>query len=185
MRTGTWTLLVAATTPALLAAQVAPTKAAPPALPTRAVVIAYRGFSPGVTYREFADRARPLTRRGADPLACNTSKKTAQLMECGVLIRDPADSAGFYLGAYVIEGRVAMISFGDSGGPHLVDRMQRELRAQLGAPHAVARGTWQWRNGRRALKLNWRGRGSARWIYIQLEDGDLLAHISRYTATGR
>jgi len=148
----------------------------------RRAAIAYRGFAPGTSYRDFADRARALSRPGATPLACNTSRKTAQLMECGVLIRDPADSAGFYLGAYVIEGRIAMISFGDSGGTRLVERVQGELRTSMGPPHAAARGTWQWKNGRRILKLNWRGRGSARWIYVQMEDGDLLARISHYTA---
>src|SRR5438128_95705 len=74
----------------------------------------YRGFSPGMAYRDFATRAQALARR--DTLRCNTSKKTAQLMECGVQIRDPSDSTNFYLSAYVIEGKVAMLSFGDSGG---------------------------------------------------------------------
>ena len=69
--------------------------------------------------------------------------------------------------------------------PRLVERIQRELRATMGPPHAAARGTWQWKNGRRILKLNWRGRGSARWIYVQMEDGDLLARISHYTAARR
>ncbi len=151
----------------------------------RHATIAYRGFAPGVSYRDFAEHARALSRQGATPLACNTSRRTAQLMECGVLIRDPVDNAGFYLGAYVIEGRVAMISFGDSGSARLVERVQRELRGSLGPPHAAARGTWQWKNGRRILKLNWRGRGNARWIYVQMEDGDLLARISHYTATRR
>ncbi len=151
----------------------------------RAATIAYRGFAPGGSYRDFAEHARAVTRQGATPFACNTSKKTAQLMECGVLIRDPADNAGFYLGAYVIEGRVAMISLGDSGGTRLVERMQRELRTALGPPHAAARGTWQWKNGRRVLKLNWRGRGNARWVFVQMEDGDLLARISHYTTTRR
>ena len=47
----------------------------------------YRGFSPGMSYRTFADRARTLA--ALDTLRCNTSASTAQLMECGVKIRDP------------------------------------------------------------------------------------------------
>src|SRR2546430_16975831 len=73
---------------------------------------AYRGFSPGRAYRDFATRAQALARR--DTLRCNTSKRTAQLMECGVQIRDPSDSTNFYLSAYVIEGKVAILSFGNS-----------------------------------------------------------------------
>src|SRR5437867_2747376 len=99
--------------PAVLAAQ-----ASSPSPPS------YRGFTPGTAYREFATRAHALTRPGADPMVCNTSHKTAQLMECGVVIRDPTDSASFYLSAYVLEGKVAMVSFGDSGGVPLVDRLK-------------------------------------------------------------
>src|SRR5262245_47271812 len=86
----------------------------------------YRGFTPGMSYRTFADRARTLA--ASDTLRCNTSANTAQLMECGVKIRDPKDSARFYLSAYVIEGRIAMVElfdsagFGDKKGAALVDR---------------------------------------------------------------
>src|SRR5256712_869860 len=141
----------------------------------------YRGFSPGMAYRDFATRAQALARR--DTLRCNTSKKTAQLMECGVQIRDPSDSTNFYLSAYVIEGKVAMLSFGDSGGVRLVKRTQRDLLRHLGPAHATGVGTWEWKNGRRVARLNWRGRGGARWIYINLADNDLMDGISRYVKT--
>lgn len=149
----------------------------PPALAGQAAPI-YRGFSPGATYREFAERARALVRR--DPLVCNTSTKTAQLMECGGLIRDPADSAGFYLSAYVLEGTVAMVSLGDSGGPQLVERLKLDLTRRFGPPHATGIGTWEWRYGRRQVRFNWRGRAGIRWIYIALEDRDVLDRISQY-----
>ncbi len=141
----------------------------------------YRGFSPGMAYRDFATRAQALARR--DTLRCNTSKKTAQLMECGVQIRDPSDSTNFYLSAYVIEGKVAMLSFGDSGGVRLVKRTQRDLLRHLGPAHATGVGTWEWKNGRRVARLNWRGRGGARWIYINLADNDLMDGISKYVKT--
>jgi len=152
--------------PAVLAAQ------APPA---------YRGFAPGMAYRDFATRAQALARR--DTLRCNTSKHTAQLMECGVQIRDPSDTTNFYLSAYVIEGKVAMLSFGDSGGVRLVKRTQRDLLRRLGPAHATGVGTWEWKNGRRVARLNWRGRGGARWIYVNLADNDLMDGISRYVKT--
>lgn len=154
--------------PAALAAQAAPAPLTP----------SYRGFQPGAPYREFAARARALQRR--DPLVCNTSTKTAQLMECGALIRDPADSAGFYLSAYVLEGKVAMVSLGDSGGPRLVERLKLELTRRFGPPHTTGIGTWEWKYGRRDVRFNWRGRGTARWIYITLADLDVMDRIGTY-----
>jgi hypothetical protein len=144
----------------------------------QAALPSYRGFAPALSYREFAERARALARR--DPMACNTSRRTAQLMECGVLIRDPADSATFYLSAYILEGRVALLSFGDSGGTGLVERMQRELRDRFGPPRATGMGTWEWEFGRQTVRFNWRGRGPTRWIYLQLSDGAILDSISKY-----
>jgi len=138
----------------------------------------YRGFTPGMPYRDFAGRAQALARR--DTLRCNTSRNTAQLMECGVVIRDPADSASFYLSAYVIEGKVAMLSFGDSGGVPLVERTKRDLVRHLGPAHATGIGTWEWKTGRRVARLNWRGRGKARTIYVNLADYDLMDRITRY-----
>ena len=139
---------------------------------------AYRGFAPGVRYREFAERARALA--GAGSLVCNTSRRTAQLMECGVAIRDPADGATFYLSAFVLEGRVAMVSLGDSGGPPLVERVRRDLTARFGAGRRTGASTVEWVYGRRVVRFNWRGRGSQRWIYIMLEDRDVTDRINRY-----
>src|SRR6266581_1647512 len=96
--------------PAVGLAQAAPPRSGNPAV----AVPVYRGFSPGAPYRAFAERARALAPR--DTLRCNTSRNTAQLMECGVGIRDPADGANFYLSAYVLEGKVAMVAFYDSAG---------------------------------------------------------------------
>jgi len=103
-------------------------------------------------------------------------------MECGVVIRDPTDSASFYLNAYVLEGKVAYVSFGDSGGVPLVDRLKRDLTARLGRPNAVKNGMWQWNYGRGAqtLRFNWRGRGPTRWIFIALWDKRVMDGIARY-----
>jgi hypothetical protein len=137
----------------------------------------YRGFSTGMSYRSFADRARRLSSR--DALRCNTSAHTAQLMECGTMIRDPSDSARFYLSAYVIEGTVAMVSFGDSGDARLLDRTRRDLVRRFGP--ARSRPTkLEWKTGPRVVAFTWRGRGPARWFFINLRDDRLLQHTSPY-----
>jgi hypothetical protein len=156
---------------------------APNLAAAQAALPAYRGFAPAVPYREFAERARALARE--TPLACNTSRRTAQLMECGVVIRDPADSASFYLSAYILEGRVALLSFGDSGGTPLVDRMQRELTARFGKPTVTGRGTWEWTAGRQVARLNWRARGPRRYVFLEIRDGAILDSISKYLPRAR
>src|SRR4029077_15916941 len=120
----------------------------------------------GMEYRDFAARARALS--APDALRCNTSPNTAALMECGVLIQDPSDSARLYLSAYVINGVVAMVSFGDSGDVRLVARAQHELVHRFGPAHPRGVGSWEWRTGRRVTRLSWVGRGSTRWIYVNL-----------------
>jgi hypothetical protein len=162
---------------------VAPAPAPPPA---------YRGFTPGATYHDFAARANALAVRDTvkhttQLLVCNTSKRTAQLMECGVIIRDPADSARFYLSAYLLEGKVAMVAlydsagFGDRRGPALVARAQRDLQRALGPGRPIRRGTWEWRYpAGRVVRLAWRSRGDARWISITLTDQQVMAGIRRY-----
>lgn len=147
------------------------------------VLPTYRGFAPAVSYREFSERARQLTRR--DPMTCRTSRRTAQLMECGVIIRDPADSASFYLSAYILEGKVALLSFGDSGSTALVDRMKRELSTRFGAPRATGQGTWEWKAGRQVARFNWRGRGTRRWVFFELRDTAILDSITKYLPRGR
>jgi hypothetical protein len=169
-------VLALLTLPRTAAAQAAAAPAGSPPV----VAPSYRGFVAGATYREFAQRARALQRSVRDPLVCTTSRRTAQLMECRVAIRDTTDSAAFELAAHFIDGRAGFISFGDSGGPALVQRMQDELRHLLGAPTSEARGTWEWRADRRFVRLNWRGRGEARWVYLTLTDLDVLDEVRRY-----
>lgn len=150
----------------------------------QAVAPSYRGFAPGRPYQEFAARARQLA-GSADALRCNTSRQTAQLMECGVTIRDPSDSARFYVSAYVLEGRIAMVSFTDSGGPRLVEWARRDLTTWLGAPQRRERSMLEWKNGRRVARLNWRGAGQARWISITLRDDDVMDRIAKYVNRSR
>ena len=169
-------VLLTLSLPAVLTAQGAAARPSP--APTALPTLEYRGFVPGMQYRAFAERARALSAQ--DLLRCNTSVNTAELMECGVMIRDPADSAHFYLSAYVIEGKVAMVSFGDSGDVHLVARAQRDLLKRFGPARVRGAGSWEWRAGRRVARLSWRGRGSARWIYVNLSDGQLMEGVSRY-----
>ncbi len=166
----------------LLVVQAPPAPPAPtaPVAPVAPVAFSpnYRGFSPGRPYREFAELARSLAQR--DTLRCNTSRKTAQLMECGVTIRDPSDSARFYLSAYVLEGKIAMVSLTDSGGPNLVQWARRDLSKRFGPAHRRERSMMEWTSGRRVARLNWRGRGTARWISITLRDDDVMSLIANY-----
>src|SRR5258708_24649095 len=100
---------------------------------------------------------------------------TAQVMDCGVRVRDPVDSARFYLSANVIEGRTSVIAFVDSGKVALVPRTQDQMRRQLGAPHRRERSMWEWTKGRRFIRLNWRRRQDWRRISIPLHRPDALA----------
>lgn len=160
--------------PALLGAQAQPAPAAAPSL------LPYRGFRPGMTEADFTTRARSLTRAGSTPLLCNTSTRTARVMECGVIIRDPDDGAEFYLSGHFIDGRADVVSFGDSGTTELVVRAQRELRARYGPPRPVGTAAWRWRQGNQFVGLTWRARGARRWIYIQLTDTDVMRGIDHY-----
>lgn len=159
---------------AALAAQTSST-ALPPA-----DALTYRGFALAAPYGAFTDRARALAASDSAQLLCNTSRRTAQLMECGVQTFDPTDGAHYYVAAYLLEGRVAFLSFGDSGTTVLVDRAQHDLEAHFGRPRASRAGMWEWRSGAQVARLTWRGRGGARWIYIALWDEPLMDRIQRY-----
>jgi len=161
-------------TPALLLllVQVSPAPALRP--------FAYRGFSPGMSYRDFSAQARALAQSNDDILACQTMHQTAQVMDCGVRVRDPVDSARFYLSANVIEGRTSVISFVDSGKVALVRRRQDEMRQRLGVPTRRERSMWEWTKGRRFIRLNWRGGRGWRVISITLNDRDVMDRIARY-----
>ncbi len=168
--------------PAAVAGQATPSTApAPPTPPP------YRGFTPGLDYRAFVERARALA--DGDQLRCQTSPRTAQVMECAVPIRDPADGARFYLSAHFIESNADMVAFYDSAGfgntrgVALVDHTKRDLTRVFGRPHALGKAAWQWRYGRRVIRLSWRGRGTARWVSITLTDGAVMDRIARYVKT--
>ncbi len=141
---------------------------------------AYRGFAPGMSYRDFASRARSIAQGDSDILACQTMRRTAQVMDCGVRVRDPVDSARFYLSANVIEGRTSVIAFLDSGKVALVRRTQDDMRKHLGLPQRRERSMWEWTKGRRFIRLNWRGGPNWRVISITLNDRDVMDRIARY-----
>jgi hypothetical protein len=141
---------------------------------------AYRGFTPGMAYRDFASQARAIAQTNRDILACQTMKRSAQVMDCGVRVRDPVDSARFYLSANVIEGRASVISLMDSGNVALLRRTQDDLRKRLGAPQRRERSMWEWSRGRRFIRLNWRGARDWRVVSITLNDRDVMDQIARY-----
>ena len=144
----------------------------------------YRGFTPGISYRAFLERARALA--DSDVVRCQTSPRTAQVMECGVVIRGPDDTARFYLSAHFVEGNADVVAFfdsagfGDKRGVPLVDRTKKELTRLFGRPRSIGKSGWEWRYGRRAVRFNWRGRGTARWVSITLMDKDVMDRISAY-----
>lgn len=160
-------------------------------VPATPVQPMYRGFMPGISYRAFVERARVLA--DSDVLRCQTSPRTAQIMECGVVIKDPKDAARFYLSAHFIDGNADVVAFydsagfGDKRGVTLVDRTKKELRGLFGRPRPIGKSGWEWPYGRRAVRLSWRGRGSARWVSVTLMDKDVMDRISAYVkpATGR
>jgi hypothetical protein len=145
----------------------------------------YRGLTPGISYRTFVERATALADH--DTLACTTSRHTAQVMECGVGIRDPADGARFYLSGHFIEQRADMIALKDSAGSHdagggtgLVARTQHDLTRVFGRPHPIHRGAWEWTYGRKVVRLTWRARGTDRWVSVTLTDKDVMDRIRQY-----
>jgi hypothetical protein len=149
-----------------------------------ASVLTYRGFTAGMSYRDFASRARAIAQTDRDILACQTMKRTAQVMDCGLRIRDPVDSARFYLSANVIDGRVSVVSLLDSGGVALLKRTQDDLRTRFGAPQRRERSMWEWSRagGRRFVRLNWRGGANWRVVSITLNDRDVMDRISKYVS---
>lgn len=163
-----------------LAAALALSRDLPAQAPDSSVVPAYRGFQAGESYRAFAQRARALQVVADLPFVCSTARRTAQLMECRAAIRDSADGIRFRLSAHFVNGRAGFISFGDSGGAELVERIQRELRHALGTPVRQDLGTWEWGTPRRFTRLNWRARAEARWVYVTLTDLDVLDGIAAY-----
>ena len=142
--------------------------------------LAYRGFTPGMPYREFATKARGMAQTNKDVLACQTMRHTAQVMDCAVPVRDPADSARFYLSANVIEGRTSVISLFDSGSVALLKRTQDDMRQQLGPPQRRERSMWEWSHERRFVRLNWRGAKDWRVVSITFNDRDVMDKIARY-----
>ena len=168
----------------LVLVQAAPTAAPPPPAPPPAVppavpLFGYRGYTPGMAYRDFATKARAMA-RPKEVLGCQTMKSSAQVMDCGIRVLDSADSAAFYLSANVIEGRTSVISFIDSGKVSLVTQRQNELRQQLGAPQRRERSMWEWTNGPRFIRLNWRGAQDWRVVSITLNDREVMNRIASY-----
>jgi hypothetical protein len=179
MRSIRTALLLTAMLPAAAVTQTPPG----PARPAVSAPV-YRGFTPGISYRAFVERARTLA--DSDVVRCQTSPRTAQVMECGVVIRGPNDAARFYLSAHFVEGNADVVAFydsagfGDKRGVPLVDRTKKELTRLFGRPRSIGKSGWEWRYGRRAVRFNWRGRGAARWVSITLMDKDVMDRISAY-----
>jgi hypothetical protein len=183
MRSTVTALLALAVATAAGVAQTPPPPSARPA-PQPPSVPVYRGFSPGISYRAFVERARALA--DSDVLRCQTSPRTAQVMECGVVIRGPGDAARCYLSAHFVEGNADAVAFfdsagfGDKGGVPLVNRTKQELTRLFGRPRPIGKSGWEWPYGRKVVRLSWRGRGTGRWVSIMLYDYNVMDRNSRY-----
>src|SRR2546427_3437310 len=178
--------LLALVTPGVIAAQVPARPSVSSPLPPSPP---YRGFSPGISYRAFVERARALA--DSDVLRCQTSPHTAQIMECGVVIRDPRDAARFYLSAHFIEGNADVVAFydsagfGDARGVPLVNRTKQDLTRVFGRPPPLGEHGGEGRHGREAGRFSWRGRGTARWVSVTLTDNDVMDRIGRDVTPAR
>jgi hypothetical protein len=183
--------IVAALLAPALSAAVTVAQSPAPARPTPRLPI-YRGFSPGISYRAFVERAQTLA--DGDAMHCETSRRTAQVMECGVVIRGPGAAPRCYLSASFVEGNAHTVAFFDSagfgdkrrgggaggGGVQLVERTKRELTGLFGRPRVAKQGAWEWRYGRRQVRFSWRGQENARWVSIMLLDLDVMDRIGKY-----
>src|SRR5437660_7310089 len=112
-------------------------------------------------------------------------------MCCIVFKRARKDKDWFYLRAnFIGENSGVWTSyhsedFGYKRGVPLVDRTKKELTRLFGRPHPIGKSGWEWRYGRRAVRFNWRGRGTARWVSITLMDKDVMDRIARYAKTAK
>src|SRR5256884_2168789 len=160
MRSIRTALLLGAIIPATAVTQTPPGPARPPLATPE-----YRGFTPGISYRAFVERARTIA--DSDVGRCQPSPRTAQVMECGVVIRGPSDASWFYLSAHFIEGNADVVAFydsagfGDRRGVPLVARTKQELTRLFGRPRPIGKSGWEWRYRPPAVRVNWRGAGPA------------------------
>src|SRR2546427_7880167 len=70
--------------------------------------------------------------------------------------------------------------FSDARGVALVNRTKKDLTRVFGRPRPIGKSGWEWRYGRKLVRFNWRGRGTARWISVTLIDRDVMDRIGRY-----
>src|SRR2546428_8365883 len=99
-------------------------------------------------------------------------------MECGVVIRDPSDVARFYLSGHFVEGNADVVAlydsagFSDARGVALVNRTKKDLTRVFGRPRPIGKSGWEWRYGRKLVRVNWRGPGAGRWGFLTPVDPD-------------
>lgn len=142
--------------------------------------LAYRGLAAGIP---LADLTRAVNRLAlGDSLSCRTSAHTAALMECGATIAD--HGSRLTLSAFVIEGRVGLLSVTDSGGPDLVARWREGLAGDWGPGTATTRAMVQWVDGSSVARFTWRAAGDVRWVSLTLADDATLARIDEFLKSG-
>src|SRR5437879_8566437 len=103
MRSIRTALVLFAISPASAVTQTPPGTAGP-ALATPA----YRGFAPGSSYRAFVERARTLA--DSDVVRCQSSPRTAQVMEWGVVLSGASEADRFSLCVQFDEGNSGVVA---------------------------------------------------------------------------
>ena len=75
---------------------------------------------------------------------------------------------------------MAYKGFDLTGKVSLVKQRQNAMRKQLGNPTRRERSMWEWTNGHRFIRLNWRGGQDWRVVSITLNDLDVMNRIASY-----
>lgn len=139
--------------------------------------LTYNGLEPGLQLTAFLERSDTLVPREA--VLCQTSPRTAAIMECGAeLTRD--DGRQLYLAIQVIGGTVSMVSLTDGGREGTAAYWQEHLRAEFGQGTATRRNMIQWVRGDTVARLTWRGRGDGERVSLTITHDPTMARITEY-----
>lgn len=137
----------------------------------------YLGLEPGVQLAAFLEQLGTVASR--DAVVCQTSPRTAHIMECGVPISDPAGH-NVYLSLHSIGGTVAMVAVTDEGGARLIEAWRDRLRAQFGDGTATRRHMVQWVHGDTVARLTWRGTAERQRVSLTIAHDPTIAKINDY-----
>src|SRR5260221_12867205 len=90
------------------------------------------------------------------------------------------------MSAYLGEGSAEVVllyasaDLGKRGAVLMVAGTKKKLTRLFGRPRPIGKSGWEWRYGRRAVRFNWRGRGTARRGAITLMGRDGMDPVSAH-----